>query len=112
MTTPRERLDPDLLDQDDPFEIDFDNETHMLKHGYSRDDLVDVWYSEPLFYPAKDGDEADWLMVAEVPGALVLSVPIAPPRSGDHRRCRPIGIYKATSELAAMYRKGGSSDNA
>jgi len=56
----------------------------------------------PRFYPAKP--PAHWLMCAEVSGR-VLVVPLAPPRSGDPRRCRPIGCYEATHELATQYRR-------
>lgn len=43
-------------------------------------------------------------MCAEVAGR-VLVVPLAPARSGDPRRCRPIGCYEASPGLAAQYRK-------
>jgi hypothetical protein len=57
---------------------------------------------DPLFYPARP--PARWLMCAEV-GGRVLMVPLAPARSGDPRRCRPIGCYEASQALAAQYRK-------
>jgi hypothetical protein len=63
---------------------------------------LDVWASDPLFYPAKP--PAHWLMVAEV-GGRVLVVPLAPPRSGDPRVCRPIGCYVAAEHLARTYRE-------
>ncbi|HEX4868621.1 MAG TPA: hypothetical protein VFV32_13505 [Acidimicrobiales bacterium] len=38
------------------------------------DDLYDAWaFDAPLFYPAADGGPADWLMVAEVPGDLLVA---------------------------------------
>lgn len=43
-------------------------------------------------------------MMAEVTGE-VLMVALAPSRSGDPSRCRPIGCYVASSALAATYRK-------
>jgi hypothetical protein len=43
-------------------------------------------------------------MCAEVAGR-VLVVPIAPSRSGDPRRCRPIGCYQAAPALATQYRR-------
>jgi hypothetical protein len=43
-------------------------------------------------------------MCAEV-GGRVLMVPLAPARSGDPQRCRPIGCYEASQALAAQYRK-------
>ena len=46
-------LDLDLLDDDDPFEID-DQAAHLFKHAsLGIDDIVEVWASDPLFYPAK-----------------------------------------------------------
>lgn len=69
------------------------------------DDLYDAWaFDAPLFYPATDGGAADWLMVAEVPGDLLVA-PLARARSGDARRCRPIGIYRPSRRLAEHYRK-------
>jgi hypothetical protein len=83
-----ERFDLDLLDEQDPFEID-DQAAHLFKHPQlGIEDIIDVWVSDPLFYPAKL--PAHWLMCAEV-GGRVLVVPPAPARSGDERRCRPIG---------------------
>jgi len=43
-------------------------------------------------------------MVAETGGRL-LTVPLAPSRSGDPRRCRPIGCYLASDHLARRYRE-------
>lgn len=61
-----ERLDVDLLDEDDPFEID-DQAAHLFKHeGLGIEDVYEVWESDPLFYPAIP--PADWLLVAEVGG--------------------------------------------
>lgn len=97
-----ERFDPDLLDEDDPFEVDA-QAAHLFKHPYlGVEDVREVWASEPLFYPAKP--PAHWLMVAEVAGR-VLMVPLAPSRSGDTARCRPIGCYQAAKHLADQYRR-------
>lgn len=97
-----ERFDPGLLDEEDPFDID-SQAAHLFKHPHlGIDDIDDVWASDPLFYPAKP--PAHWLMVAEV-GGKVLMVPLAPARSGDLARCRPIGCYEASRELAIQYRK-------
>jgi hypothetical protein len=97
-----DRLDIDLLDEEDPFEIDA-QAAHLFKHPYlGVDDIDDVWASNPLFYPARP--PAHWLMCAEV-GGRVLVVPLAPARSGDVRRCRPIGCYEAALGLAAQYRR-------
>lgn len=100
------RLDLEVLDERDPFEIDDDNRPHLVKHGpFDIDDVYDAWaFDAPLFYPAPDGGAADWLMVAEVPGDLLV-VPLAQARSGDARRCRPIGVYRPSPRLAEQYRK-------
>lgn len=97
-----ELLDLDLLDDAEPFEIDA-QAAHLFKHPHlGMADVLDAWTSEPLFYPARP--PAHWLMVAEVAGT-VLVVPIAPSRSGDPTRCRPIGCYEASSGLTTTYRK-------
>ena len=97
-----ERFDPGVLDEEDPFDID-SQAAHLFKHPHlGIDDIDDVWASDPLFYPARP--PAHWLMVAEVSGK-VLMVPLAPARSGDPARCRPIGCYEASKALAAQYRK-------
>ena len=97
-----ELLDLDLLDDQNPFEIDA-QAAHLFKHPHlGLDDVYGVWVNDPLFYPAKP--PAHYLMVAEVAGT-VLIVPIAPSRSGDPSKCRPIGCYEASSGLAATYRR-------
>ena len=93
-------LDLDLLDDDDPFEIT-SQITHLFKHGpLGVADVFDVWCSDPLFYPAKP--PAHWLMVARV-GGTVLVVPLSPAESGNPAKCRPIGCYVASVQLAARY---------
>jgi hypothetical protein len=95
-------LDPEQLDDYDPFEIDT-QAAHLFKHPHlGIDEVFDVWVSDPLFYPANP--PAHWLMCAEVAGD-VLVVPIAPSRTGDPRKCRPIGCYVASQHLADQYRK-------
>lgn len=97
-----ERFDPDALDDDEPFEIDA-QAAHLFKHPrLGLPDILDVWTSDPLFYPARR--PAHWLMVAEVRGG-VLVVPLAPARSEDPSRCRPIGCYAASVDLATTYRR-------
>jgi len=97
-----ERFDPDLLDDDWPFEIDH-QVSHLFKHPHlGVNDIRDMWASEPLFYPAKP--PAHWLMVAEV-GGQVLMVPLAPSTRGDPSRCRPIGCYLAADHLAKRFRE-------
>lgn len=97
-----ERFDPELLDYADPFEID-QQAAHLFKHPHRGiEDIRDVWASDPVFYPARP--PAHWLMVAEVEGT-VLIVPLAPSRDGDPSRCRPIGCYEASKQLADEYRR-------
>ena len=97
-----ESLDPDLLDEEDPFEVDT-QAAHLFKHPHlGLQDVYDVWDNDPLFYPAKP--PAHWLMVAKV-AATVLVVPIAPARDGNPARCRPIGCYEASWGLARQYWK-------
>lgn len=96
-----QRFDVDLLDED-PFEIDA-QAAHLFKHpNLGLQDVYDVWVSDPLFYPAKP--PAHWLMCAEVDGR-VLVVPLAPARTADPSRCRPIGCYEAAAGLAHQYRR-------
>lgn len=97
-----ERFDIDLLDDEDPFEVD-EQAAHLFKHAsLGIEDIYDVWRSDPLFYPATP--PAHWLMVSEVAGR-VLVVPLAPPDSGDRARCRPIGCYDAADHLVRRYRE-------
>lgn len=112
----RARLSIDLLDPENPFEIDDGNRFHLMRHLPEEDrgkpvavgpeDILDLYlYGDPSYFPANDGGEADWLMVGIVPG-LTLCVPLAPPNSGNVRCCRPIGIYKASGELRDRYLRG------
>lgn len=48
-----ERFDLDLLDDEDPFEIDA-QAAHLFKHPrLGIEDVMEAWQSDPLFYPAK-----------------------------------------------------------
>ena len=95
-------FDLELLEDEWPFEID-DQVSHLFKHPYlGVADIAEVWMSGPLFYPARP--PAHWLMVAEVSGK-VLMVPLAPSRSGNPSRCRPIGCYLAAENLAKRYKE-------
>ena len=98
-----EPFDLEALDDIEPFEVD-KQAAHLFKHPHlGMDDVIDAWGSDPLFYPAKP--PAHWLMLAEVSGRVVI-VPLAPSRSGDPSKCRPIGCYEASSRLAL--RTGGT----
>jgi hypothetical protein len=98
---PRDRFDVERLDEEDPFEID-GQFVHLAKHdGMDQCDISEVWMDNPLFYEARDDGPADWLMVGEVPGEILL-VPLAPgSRPG---KARPIGIYRAGGYLDKRYR--------
>jgi hypothetical protein len=100
----RARFDLEALDPDDPFELDSGNIPHLAKHvPFTADDALDAWaFGDPLFYPAALDGPADWLMVARLPERIVV-VPLAPPRSGDPRKCRPIGIYDPSRSLVERY---------
>jgi hypothetical protein len=112
----RVRLDPDLLDPEDPFEIDDGNRVHLIKHlpadndgrpvAVGPEDVLDGYlYGDPGYYEADEDGQADWLMISMVPG-LVICVPIAPPNSGDARFCRPIGVYKPSLADRNRYLRG------
>jgi|ERR671936_2094789 hypothetical protein len=102
----RERFDIEALDPEDPLELDSGNLPHLAKHApFTAEDVIDAWaFGDPLFYPAAGQGPADWLMVARIPGAIVV-VPLAPPRSGDSRKCRPIGIYEPGRAMVERYEK-------
>jgi hypothetical protein len=96
-------LDLDSLDPEDPFELDADNRPHLFKHGhYGAEDLLDIYF-DALYYQASEEGPADWLMVGQPPGEDPLAVPLAPPRSGDPTKARPIGIYPASGTLLSDY---------
>lgn len=97
-----ELLDLDGLDGNNPFEIDHQL-AHLFKHDtLGVDDIYEIWEADPLFYPAIP--PAHWLMVAEL-GGRVLMVPLAPSRSGDTTKCRPIGCYVAAKHLTDQYKE-------
>lgn len=95
------RFDLDLLDEDDPFEID-DQLAHLFKHnGVDPADLYELWESAPAFYPAKP--PAHWMMLGIIDGKPVLA-PLAPARDGRTDKCRPIGMYQGTRHDEEFYR--------
>jgi hypothetical protein len=112
----RVRFDIDLLDPENPFEIDDGNRVHLIKHLPEDDhgrpvpvgpeDLLDIYlYGDPSYFEANEDGAADWLMVGIVPG-LMVCVPLAPPNSRDARTCRPIGIYSPSGEDRRRYLRG------
>jgi hypothetical protein len=58
--------------------------------------------TNPLFYPGREDRSADWLMVGQVPGDILL-VPLAPGRTVN--RARPIGVYPCRGQLDRQYRE-------
>lgn len=98
----RNRFDIEALDELDPFEID-NQLIHLYKHrGMDLCDVLEVWTDNPLFYPGKEEGPADWLMVGQVPGDILL-VPLMPgSRPG---KARPIGVYIAGASLDRKYRE-------
>jgi hypothetical protein len=111
-----ERIDIDLLDPDDPFEVDPVNRPHLYKHFFTRpdgrpiridlSDLLDLYvWRGVVFYPADlERGPAHWLMVGEIDGVIV-TVPLAPARSGESSKCRPIGLYVAAAAEQDAYRR-------
>lgn len=81
----RVRFNVDLLDPDDPLEIDDGNRPYLVKHlpmddtgrpvAVGPEDILDAYIcGDPLFYAARETGPADWLMLGSVPG-IVLCVP-------------------------------------
>lgn len=103
--TDRVRFDPELLDEDDPFEIDQENAPHLAKHSpYTVEDVGDAWSDEAaVFIEAAVDGPADWLLVARLSGGDIVEIPLAPARSSGWRNCRPIGIYRAGTAATRCY---------
>jgi hypothetical protein len=110
---PRARFDYHRLNQADPFEIDEGNLPHLHAHlptddrgrlvPLAVDDIYDVYYGVPRFYEADQVGSADWLMLGEVPGGLIICVPLAPANSERYDQCRPTALYKAVTRLKRKY---------
>lgn len=99
-------LDVDQLDQDDPLEIDDDNAPHLAKHEpFTSDDSLDAFFDNPVFVDAPH-EPALWIMIAEIPGEIVL-VPLMRARRRDDQ-VRPIGIYRAGHRYREVYRDAWS----
>jgi hypothetical protein len=96
-----ERFDYELLDDEDPFEVD-SQLAHLFKHErLGLDDVYDVWDDDPRFYPARYAP-AHWLLTGLVPGNDVLTVPLCPGKVPA--KARPIGVYPAPGWLDIQYR--------
>ena len=105
------RIDIDLLDPEDPFEIDATNLPHLYKHSFTQDgralrlgvdEMLDYFGLGAVLYFPAERLPAHWIMTFEVEG-VVVAVPLAPPRSHNPEKCRPIGIYPAPADLRADY---------
>lgn len=91
--------DLDVLDQDDPFEIDDANLAHLAKHApYTVEDVFDAFFGAPVFTDAKP--PAVWLMIGPVPGDMLV-VPLV--RARSRRQLRPIGVYRAARRHREVY---------
>lgn len=112
----RKRFDYNLLDAEDPFEIDEGNRPHLYKHlptddgdRYVRvgvEDIYDAfWDGDASYFEPANDKGADWLMVATLPG-LIICVALAPPNSGDYKKCRPISVFKANAANREKYLRG------
>ena len=95
-----------LLDPEDPFEWDHENEPHLVgEPGMDREDVGDVWTDDPEFYEDDSEGSADWLMVGQVPGDAILVVPIAQAQYSGYAKVRPITIFIAPPHVADRYRQ-------
>ena len=94
-------LNLDLLDPDDPFEVNGFPTCSNTKYLDWRTCMTfgGTTPCSTRLLPAP----ADWLMVGEVPGGLLV-VPLMKPNSGDETKVRPIGVYRAPAWLDSQYR--------
>ncbi|MGZ4619665.1 MAG: hypothetical protein ACXV3F_13340, partial [Frankiaceae bacterium] len=96
----RDRFDPDDLDPLDPFELDEANIPHLHKHGFTTDDLYDIWVDPDAIYaPARPDGFADWLLI----GADRLNLSMVPPErvrelAGWARRSTPRALRRLDSD--------------
>lgn len=102
-----ERFDPDLLDAEEPFEIDDGNRPHLFKRSdLTAQDLHELWVEDaPRLFPADAEFPADWDLVGEITGKGVVVVPLGKPRKADIRKARPITIFAANLETRKRYRE-------
>jgi hypothetical protein len=108
------RFDYTLLDPEHPFELDDGNRPHLNKHLPTNargdtvpvliEDVLDMYrHGVPRFYEADDYGDADWLMLGEIPGGVVICVPVAPSTMEDYKRCRPTALYVAVTRMRERY---------
>ena len=76
-------LDLDLLDDRTPFEIDA-QAAHLFKHPrLGIEDVIEVWMSDPLFYPAKPRLTGSWWLRSRGGSWSSPSPPLDPPTRSD-----------------------------
>lgn len=84
-----------------PVRIDDWNAPHLAKHQpYTQEDVYDAFFDSPIFVDAPH-EPALWLMIAEVPGDIVI-IPLMEATRSD--QLRPIGIYSASYTHREVYR--------
>jgi hypothetical protein len=114
------RFDYDKLDDLDPFEVDDDNRPHLFKHMFGPPerplwiglaDILDLYVWDAVRYYEAVKGPADWFLVGQIE-RIIVAVPLAPPRSGDPAKCRPIGIYEATGDPLKTYLSDIGGENA
>jgi len=95
-----------LLDPVEPFEWDEGNLPQLADDPYyGPDDALDVYHDDPECYEDESEGAGDWLLVGEVPGGVVLTVPIAQSHYSGLSKVRPITVFAAPADLAERYRK-------
>ena len=81
------RTFPDVLD--DPY--------------YGPDDALDVYHDDPECYEDESNGAGDWLLVGEVPGGEILTVPVTQSYYSGLSKVRPITVFAAPAFLAERY---------
>jgi hypothetical protein len=93
-----------LLNPADPFEWDDVNLPHLFDGSdYGPDDALDVFHDSPECYEDDSEGAGEWLLVGEVPGGEVLTVPVVRSRYSEFSKVRPITIFSAPSWLRERY---------
>jgi hypothetical protein len=94
-----------LLDPVNPFEWDDDNLPHLHDDPYfGPEDALDVFKDDPECYEDDSDGSADWILVGQVPGEILM-VPIAQSRYSGFSKVRPITVFPAPESLKERYRQ-------